>query len=383
MNKVRVIGGGIAGCNAAIFLSKEFDQVELYEKNDDILNGPPFCHLHAGGFLYPMITLDECVKLLQDSLWFAKFYRECLIERPTIIAYNKNSNYDPQELIYRAHYLNKVYNTTDKILGCNYLKIYTKDDMILMKKNEYIEKDSYHDKYMNTFAQILNDVDSIKYPVVSVKEWGICLDSVKAKIKRTLGLRKNIKLYTNTEYKQGHDDECTIINATGYEMNDNSNGYLEMKSSWMVYHVNNLKWFPEIAIIGERGTENGLLQITPHKQHTYQIHYMSYESTLFGRIKIGETFNNKWFKNKRIDDRIIYNRTQKSIDRMTYFFKIFKTATVSVLDPLWGIQRIVGNDYDKRTYSIDKINNLYQLNIVKGISAVNACWDLSRLVKKN
>ena len=46
---IAVIGGGIAGATAALYLGEIGLNVTLFEKNDTLVGGPPFCHLHAGG----------------------------------------------------------------------------------------------------------------------------------------------------------------------------------------------------------------------------------------------------------------------------------------------------------------------------------------------
>lgn len=52
VKKVGIIGGGIAGSTIAMKLSEKNIQTVLYEAGRSLVNGPPFCHLHAGGSLY-------------------------------------------------------------------------------------------------------------------------------------------------------------------------------------------------------------------------------------------------------------------------------------------------------------------------------------------
>ena len=47
--KIAVIGGGIAGASIALYLSEIGLKVDLFEKGTSLVNGPPICHLHAGG----------------------------------------------------------------------------------------------------------------------------------------------------------------------------------------------------------------------------------------------------------------------------------------------------------------------------------------------
>lgn len=49
---VGIIGGGIAGSTIAIKLSQLGIRTVLFEASSSSFNGPPMCHLHAGGALY-------------------------------------------------------------------------------------------------------------------------------------------------------------------------------------------------------------------------------------------------------------------------------------------------------------------------------------------
>ena len=46
-----VVGGGVAGATAALYLSRIGMRVTLFEKNDSLVSGPPFCHLHSYNFV--------------------------------------------------------------------------------------------------------------------------------------------------------------------------------------------------------------------------------------------------------------------------------------------------------------------------------------------
>jgi len=54
--RIAVIGDGVAGATVAETLSRARDAVDItvIEKSRFIAQGPPFCHLHAGGFLYAL-----------------------------------------------------------------------------------------------------------------------------------------------------------------------------------------------------------------------------------------------------------------------------------------------------------------------------------------
>ena len=72
--KIAIIGAGFFGCTIALILSKRFE-VDLYEKERDILNGASFCNqfrFHLG-YHYPrsLKTVNEIKKSNND---FIKFY---------------------------------------------------------------------------------------------------------------------------------------------------------------------------------------------------------------------------------------------------------------------------------------------------------------------
>lgn len=52
--KIAVVGAGIAGSTIALKLSEKFPSSStfLFEAGPSLVNGPPICHLHAGGALY-------------------------------------------------------------------------------------------------------------------------------------------------------------------------------------------------------------------------------------------------------------------------------------------------------------------------------------------
>ena len=70
--KIAIIGAGVAGATVALYLSEMGLDITLFEKQSSIVNGPPFCHLHAGGNLYRDIYRDisdtQCLTLLKESI---------------------------------------------------------------------------------------------------------------------------------------------------------------------------------------------------------------------------------------------------------------------------------------------------------------------------
>jgi hypothetical protein len=450
MKQVVIIGGGISGCLTALELSRnKLLNISLFEKRNELLSGPPFCHLHAGGMLYPTLSLIECETLLNHSLLFAKYFKDCLIDRPTIIAYRKDT-YNPLKLIIKCKMMQYIYSCWTKLnkeepLGPSntYYAIYTREDLENFKKDElYNTNNNYHDLYVKKFCKLLNNIDDIQYPFVSVREPGISMEKISFNLKSKLKAINNIKIYTSTrvdiveklenkwqiEFNNTRIESDCLINAAGCNINelytlnvdtlpsqssslvkvhvsgqghvdgqssDDKNKechYLELKSSWLIKNTKvDFEYMPEIAIIGERGTSNGMIQITPtENKNIFQLHCMTYDSTLFkdGCVTISNDDKTPIYlhfpkyiqdilKNDCIQDYQIDIRTQNAIRNISDFFPIFKTSLVYG-DPLWGIQRIVGESKDTRTNDYIIIDNYVEIQIIKAISSV---WSVKNLVK--
>ena len=421
--KIAIVGGGIAGVMAAIKIAQEINtEIHLFEKNGKLLQGGPWCHLHAGGMLYPMISKDDALELLYDSLSFALFFQESIIHTPCIVAYRKESTYSSSKLLSRCMLMESKYSEWSKQhdhalpLGTidSYFAMYTREDMEYFKNNGTFEKTihPFHDSYVKTFCKLLKNIDDIKYPFVSVREPIIDMDMAKSKLKLLLSMYSNIHIHTNAfveniskEYTQANYvlynmtynknnknyiiTADFLINAAGFEsrhllshnryflnnvsyknlsymfhhIKSSSDEQIECKASFII-NIESFpykNYIPEMAIIGERGTQNGMIQITPtkHKNH-FQIHAMMENSSLIREI----SFDNQ---------SELYFRTHKAIEHVYNVFHGFYTAQPSHLEPLWGIQRTVGKDHTKRTSTLifEKHASYAEIQLVKGISSVS------------
>lgn len=360
---IAIIGGGISGITTAIKLAKNRNNIiNIYEKKDDILKGSPYCHLHAGGFLYPEISLKDSQILLNDCILFAKEFSECIEHRPTIVAYNINSKYNTSELIFKCKAIKLSYiNSKCYILGepDKFYEIYEKSDIEYYKKHGKMPyKDNvnrrYHDKYVEYFCKFLDDINKIKYPFISVCEPGINQDKVELKLRNELEKYNNIKIFTNKEVgldelkKNGYYN-C-IINASGKDIyNINKDEKYEFKSSWIINMPLIINNFPEIAIIGERETKNGMIQITPLSSHIFQIHCMTSESTII------ETYDKNSYKIHNLKYEEINKRGSVAIKEIAKYFPIFYLSKVK--GARYGVQRIPYNSKLKRLSYIKTIKD--------------------------
>ena len=106
---VGIVGGGIAGSTIAIKLSEEGIKCSLFEAGPELVNGPPVCHLHAGGALYRDIPIQQCVSLLKESIETLKCYKFSANVRPTLLTVPLRDPGEPEDIIHRLKLLAQQY----------------------------------------------------------------------------------------------------------------------------------------------------------------------------------------------------------------------------------------------------------------------------------
>lgn len=374
MNKIAIIGGGISGVTCAIKLAEnKNNKIDLYEMRDYLLKGPPYCHLHAGGILYPEISLTDAQELLNDSIEFAKYFKDdCLETRPTIVAYRSNSNYCPSKLVFKCK-VNKLRYcfSNARPFGKveNFYAMYTREDIIYYKKigkfKEGVGRE-YHNIYVEQFCKLLDDINSIKYPIVSVSEPGIKQEMVEGKLLNQLKQKKNIRVILNKNINLSELNNYNykkIINASGTNLFNNKKEMYEFKSSWLINSNLNNVILPEIAIIGERDTNLGMIQFTPlNKKGIFQIHCMRDDSTI---IK----------NNINLTKEEIEKRTNVAIKEISKIFSIFRTSKIEGACP--GIQRM---PYHNRISKIECINKYIDIKLLKATSIISIVNKLNKLI---
>lgn len=279
-----IIGGGIAGCMIALELTGR--SITIYEKNE-LLHNNHYCHAHFG-LLYPDISREEVVQLTKETLMFIDFFSESKLNviqyRPTIIMYHIESKYSTEELIERCKIIEEVIYIPN-----SFYKIYSCEDLLLLCKRETFD---YFDSYVyNTIKHMKLDnlVTTIKFPFVCVNEYGINPFLVKEDL--LIRIRNsNIKVIKEeiSEIPSG------AIIATGYQKPLSTAVPVEKKASFDVYVNTSVEMLAEMAIIGERGTENGMFQVTPIEKNHLVIHKMSPRGSLgeFDTNYIKDVFSN-------------------------------------------------------------------------------------------
>jgi len=359
--KVAIIGGGIAGSSAALYLAKEGVEVELFEKKPSLIEGPPMCHLHAGGNLYREISINQCIQLLKESIDLVKLYPHAIDKRPTIIATPITDADDPKNQIKKLEILKNEYKKLVEIDKSNevlsdpkeYYKIYEKEDLEKIKKG--IIKDR-NDKWMVPFVENV-DLEKIKYPVLLVQEYGLNVFRISAMANLMLKKMKNANLHLNTEilniekedkfivtFRQNGKIEKKefdyLINSAGFESGkiDDDLGYkrerfVEFKAAYVTKWEKVDKNWPEIIFHGVRGTPQGMGQFTPYYGGYVQLHAMTKDITLFndGLVKTKDSSQPKLperyinYIEKNWDENTVKERTLKAIKHLNQFIPTFNS----------------------------------------------------------
>jgi len=421
MVKIAIVGGGVAGATTSLYLSQIGLDVTLFEENSSLVNGPPFCHLHAGGNLYREISDEQCITLLKESIDLLRFYPNSIDYRPTAIAIPLDDSGVPDDLLPRLNILTKEYqllidnDIKNEVLGKakDYFKVFTKVNIKKLKELDTVKKPSTLDEWMIPVAKNL-DLDKIKFPLIMVQEYGLNLFRLASEVSLSLQKLPNCKLFLNTkvtninkiendsfniEYLKNNTTYTTkfdyIINAAGYKsgviddlLNYKQQRFVEFKAAYVTHWKDCDTIWPEIIFHGTRGTPQGMGQFTPYPNGHFQLHGMTESITLFekglvkscnqsSQPKLDKLFTDKIDKKWNEEDYI--KRSKLAINHLSKFIPAFKNAIVSS-KPLYGAQQIPGTDKDLRASDISSEGTSYvRCEIVKVSSVLNM---IDNIVKK-
>lgn len=411
--RVGIIGGGVSGAVTALRLSELGIHNYLFEKKENLVSGPPFCHLHAGGNLYPEIPLEECKTLLKQSIEMARLLPDSIDKRPTFIAIPTNEKYSIDFIVDRLQSLTGYYqqlvseDPQNEILGPvdEYFKVYHQDDILELSKTKTQATPKTSDEWMRNAIEIV-DTSKLKTPIILVQEYGWNFFRVAAQaqlaLKKSefcdLNLRTNIQSVEDVSDNPGFDgnwlvrtEEDTfevdyLVNSAGYKNSElegnltvKEESHVEFKASYVSKWKSPHGLIPEIVIHGERGTPNGMVQLTPYSDDYYQIHGMTHDVTLFdgGLLKLDQE-NSQVNFNSSIKERLesgwdqvdIDTRTHKAIQSVAQYIPAFSNAIVGG-PPLFGAQQIPGNNPDLRVGEVSFPHKNYaRSEIVKASSAL-------------
>ena len=385
--KIAIVGGGVAGSSIALYLGQLGLNVTLFEKETSLVNGPPFCHLHAGGNLYREISDEQCIKLLKQSIDFLHFYPFVVDYRPTVIVLPRSDSSRPDALLPRLELLKGEYealiaaDVNNKVLGesSDYYKLYSRDEIELLKEQSIVVKPQSSDEWMIPVAKNI-DLDKVQFPLIMVQEYGLnlfrlaagaslALEELDSVTLRTKTIVSNIQEKCNSnawnityikEDETHHESFDYLINAAGFRtgkiddlLGAPCKAMVEFKaayvSKWEEY---NGTLFPEIIFHGERGTPQGMGQFTPYPGGYFQLHGMTKDITLYedGLVantalscqpQLGQNFIEKIEKSWTKEETA--QRTNSAIKHLSQFIPAFSNASVGS-KPLFGAQQIPGDD---------------------------------------
>ncbi len=385
--KIAIVGAGVAGASTALYLADLGLDVTLFEKEASIVNGPPFCHLHAGGNLYREISDEQCVKLLKQSIDFLRFYPFIVDYRPTVIALPTSDKSTPAALLARLELLRKEYaalishDKNNKVLGesAEYYRLYDKEQIVALKEKPIVTQPQTPDEWMIPVAKNI-DLEKIQFPLILVQEYGLNLFRLASGLTLALNKNENVSLFIETivsniqedwklggwnityiqndETKEAHFDY--LVNAAGFRsgkiddlLGVECKSMVEFKAAYISkWEGNSDTLWPEVIFHGERGTPRGMGQFTPYPGGYFQLHGMTKEITLYedGLVAnsvlscqphLKQNFMEKIEKSWSEEET--NERTTSAITHLSQFIPEFSQAKVGS-KPLFGAQQIPGSD---------------------------------------
>lgn len=421
---VGIIGGGVSGVVIALQLAELGINCVLFEKKTSVVNGPPFCHLHAGGNLYPDITDKQCRILMKQSIDMARLFPQAIDERPTFISIPRTESYSVATIEKRLKMLVDYYkklieqDAENEVLGKpeDYYKLFQEEDLEKLLQQPMVERPKFPDEWMANAVKVV-DYKQLKTPLILVQEYGWNLFRLAAQAQLALQKAEKCNLKLNTEVKQikdvsnqnlGYNWEITtdkatyrvhyLVNATGF-MTSEFDKTLNLKTKRLIEYKAAYvsKWqpigglIPEMIFHGERGTPHGMAQLTPYFGNHYQIHGMTEDITLFknGVIKIKENnlqpkfdrdihqkLSNGWQKEE------VKTRTDRAIRYVAKFIPAFETAFVAG-PPLSGAQQVPGDNLSLRVGEVSFPAKFYaRSEIVKASSALSVAHQIIEKLKE-
>ncbi len=414
-----IIGGGIAGVSTALLLGSLGKRVTLIERKETLISGPPFCHLHAGGNLYREIDDSQCLTLLRQSIEFARIYPFAIDYRPTLIAVPKQDSGSADSLLRRLKLLKAEYaklisqDPQAKVLGEEeeYFHIFQRQDVEELAKKETPKKPKTAQEWMIPLAKHL-DLDSVKYPLIMVQEFGINLFRVASGAGLALNKMPNVTIHLQSVVKdikksaKGFELECEgafsgsikasyLINATGFRsgkiddmLGIKSQRMVEFKSAYTAYWEQREEFWPELIFHGERGTPRGMGQFTPYPAGYVQLHGMTQDITLYidGLVSSSSSSSQPKLPKhllKKIEQgwskSELTERTNRAIKHLAKYLPDFANAKVGG-PPLFGAQQIPGVDPTLRVAEVAfPLSNYARCEIVK----VSSISDMALAILKD
>jgi len=421
--RVGIVGGGISGCSVALELSRLGIQCTLIEKQDCLVKGPPWSHIHAGGAFYREISDEQCFQLLEESIYSMRRFPFAINKTPTVIAVPVSDGGELKPILERFERIQKRYSQlvvddpANAVMGPpeDYFKVYHREEMLCLKERSAndISHPLRHEDWMVSVAKMI-DFKMMKFPMVLVQEYSwiwlrvaafmdlilpttcdVLLNTEVNDLKQNSNGSNGFEIWTDTNLVFEVD---YLINAAGFKsgwiddkLNVQRTRMLEYKASYICKWENSIFELPlpEIVFHGPRGTDQGMAQFTPWENGVVQLHGMTKGITLFeNSIAISSAHSAQpeldFCLKKRIyqgwEEEEMSEHTYRAITHMTRFIPSFESAKFAG-PPLDGAQQIAGKDKSRRAYPgsfVDEVENYARVEIVKASSALT----MSRMVVK-
>ena len=412
--KIAIIGGGIAGASIALYLSEIGLQVDLFEKGTSLVNGPPICHLHAGGNLYREISEEQCVTLLKESIEALRLYPDSVDYRPTVIAIPEQDPGQPMELLPRLKRLQSEYqdlideDADNQVLGkaSDYYQLFELEELQQLALLDEHPVPSTAEQWMIPFAKHV-DLSLLKFPVVLVQEFGWNVFRLGATAALSLEKNAHCQVHLNAKItkieqtvdkkwqlscdESGHNSQQKfdyLINAAGFKTGeiDDLAGFhrqrlVEFKAAYVTKWQGTGGLWPEVVFHGQRGTPEGMAQFTPYAENLVQLHGMTEQITLFDNGLVASADNSSQPQLdaqfiRKIDKgwlaQEVAERGQRAIAHLARYIPAFKEASVEG-KPLFGAQQIPGEDASLRAAGVSfEYDNYARCEIVKASSVLTS-----------
>ena len=156
---------------------------------------------------------------------------------------------------------------------------------------------------------------------------------------------------------------------------------VEFKAAYVAHWPQCQGLWPEIVFYGERGTPQGMAQLTPYPDGYFQLHGMTQDITLFDQGLVASSLESAQPQlaqrfiekiDKKWPEQLVKNRTLGSIEHIAQFISAFSSAEVAA-KPLFGAQQIPGENADLRAADVSFYGQHYaRTEIVKASSALAA-----------
>ncbi|WP_353662810.1 FAD-dependent oxidoreductase [Hydrogenimonas sp. SS33] len=411
--RVVIVGGGVAGATTALVLGALGMKVTLLEREKMPVNGPPFCHLHAGGNLYREIPDAQCLTLLRQSIGFARLFPFAIDARPTLFAIPKEDPGSVETMVRRLETLREAYrkmveeDPTNGVLGPPdaYFRLFDKSELLALRERRGGEPLDEAQRWLLAVSKQL-DLERLKFPLALVREYGINLFRVSAGL--ALGLKGlagvdvcygalvtgihrreegGWQIVFERDGKRERIEGAYLVNAAGFRSGliDDMAGYrrkrlVEFKAAYVCRWEAPGEQWPEIVFHGERNTPRGMAQFTPYAGGHFQLHGMTPHITLFREGLAASTGNSAQpplpapFIEKierGWPERIVRERTRAAIDYVARFLPAFRSAETASA-PLYGAQQVPGEDISLRAADVSFEKEGYvRCEIVKVSSVID------------